>query len=230
MNIAVIPARFGSKRIKNKNIKNFFGYPIIYWTLKKAKQSKIFDKIFVATDNPKIANIAIKYGAEVPYIRPKKFSNDKVGIDEVMCHFILSIKNLNPKYVCCINATAPFISSKDLIAGLKKIKKNKLNYVFSATKYDYPIQRSFKFKKKKLTMVFPKYYKYNSQDLVKNYHDAGQFYWGSSDAWLKKKKIFSKYSSIINIQNHLVQDIDTIEDWKKAELKYKILNKNEKKK
>ncbi|MAZ07754.1 MAG: pseudaminic acid cytidylyltransferase [Rickettsiales bacterium] len=230
MNIAIIPARFGSKRIKNKNIKFFFGFPIIYWSLKKAKQSKLFKKIIVSTDNEKIANIAIKYGAEVPFIRPKKFSNDKVGIDEVMIHAIRSVKNLNPKYVCCINATAPFISTKDLIAGFKKIKKNKFDYVFSAVKYDYPIQRSFQLKKKKIKMIFPKFYKHNTQDLEENYHDAGQFYWGSSEAWLKKKRIFSKYSSTINIQNHLAQDIDTIEDWKKAQLKYKILYQNEKKK
>jgi len=228
MNIAIIPARSGSKRILNKNTKLFFGFPIIYWSLKAAKESKIFDKIIVSTDSKRIAEIAKKYGAEIPFLRPKKYSNDKIGIDEVIKHTIKELEIKKRNYVCCISATAPFIRSADLIMGFNKIKKKKMDYIFSATKYDYPIQRAFSLKKNKLKMIFPKFYKYNSQDLEETYHDAGQFYWGTVNAWVKKKMIFSKNSLIINIKSHLAQDIDTIDDWKKAELKYKLINQSEK--
>lgn len=224
MNIAIIPARSGSKRILNKNIKKFLGYPIIYWSIKQAQKTKIFDQIIVSTDSKKIKKLVESYGCSAPFIRPKKISNDKTGVDEVIKHAILSLKNIKPNFVCCINATAPLISYKDLIAGLKKIKNSRFDFVFSAGIYDYPIQRSFQFRFKKLSMTFPKYYNFNSQDLKVTYHDAGQFYWGTTDSWLRKKKIFSKNSSIIEVPNYKVQDIDTIEDWKYAELKYKILN------
>ncbi len=225
MNIAIIPARSGSKRIRNKNIKKFLGHPMIYWSIKRAKQSNIFDEIIVSTDSRRIKSIAENLGCNVPFLRPKKISDDKTGIDEVIFHTLNLLKKIKPKFVCCINATSPLILSKDLIAGLKRIKKKKLEYVFSAAKYDYPIQRSFQFKKKKLKMLYAKYYNYNTQDLNETFHDAAQFYWGTTDAWLNKKKIFTKNSSIIEIPNYRVQDIDTIEDWKYAELKYKILKK-----
>lgn len=225
MNIAIIPARSGSKRIRYKNVKKFLGHPIIYWSIKKAKESNIFDKIIVSTDSKRIKSIAENLGCSVPFLRPKKISGDRTGIDEVIFHSLNLLKKIKPKFVCCISATSPLILSKDLIAGLKKIKKNKLDFVFSAAKYDYPIQRSFQFKKKKLKMLYAKYYNSNTQDLNEIFHDAGQFYWGTTDAWFNKKKIFTKNSSIIEIPNYRVQDIDTMEDWKYAELKYKILKK-----
>ena len=156
MNIAIIPARSGSKRIKNKNIKKFLTHPMIYWPIKRAMESNIFDEIIVSTDCRRIKSIAENLGCNVPFLRPKKISGDRTGIDEVIFHSLNLLKKIKPKFVCCISATSPLISSKDLIAGFNRIKKNKLDFVFSAAKYDYPVQRSFQFKKKKIKNVISK--------------------------------------------------------------------------
>jgi pseudaminic acid cytidylyltransferase len=228
MNICVIPARGGSKRIQKKNIKNFCGKPIIFWSIEIAKASNCFDKVIVSTDDEKIATIARKYGAEVPFIRPKSISGDFTPTVPVISHAIKwLIQNYEkPLYVCCVYPTAPFIKLSDLKDGLKILKKTKLNYVFPVTDFAYPIQRSFKIdKNNKLKMFFPKYYHYRSQDLDSAFHDAGQFYWGKTKAWLNNKNIFSKNSFPMPIPRSRVLDIDTIEDWKIAEKMFKINNK-----
>lgn len=132
MKVAIIPARIGSKRIKEKNIKNFCGKPIIYWPIKELIKSKIFDKIIVSTDSNKIAKIAKRCGAEVPLLRPKKISDDYTGTSEVVRHEInlLKSKKIYPTYVCCIYPTAAFLLSKDLKKGLQDLKKKKLNIFF----------------------------------------------------------------------------------------------------
>ena len=225
MNICVIPARGGSKRIFKKNIKIFCGKPIICWSIEIAKASKCFDKIIVSTDDKKIATLAKKYGAEVPFVRPKSLSDDYTPTIPVVSHAISwLVKNHNqPLYVCCIYPTAPFIKLGDLRNGLKILKKTKLNYVFPVTNFAYPILRSFKIdKNNKIKMFFPKYYQFRSQDVHEAFHDAGQFYWGKTDAWLKNKKLFSKNSFPMPIQRSRVLDIDTIEDWKIAEKMFKM--------
>ena len=225
MNICVIPARVGSKRIFKKNIKNFCGKPIIRWSIEKAKASKCFDKIIVSTDDKKIATIAKKYGAEVPFTRPKSLSDDYTPTTPVVSHAInWIVRNYKkPLYVCCIYPAAPFIKLCDLRNGLKILKKTKLNYVFPVTNFAYQIQRSFKIDtNNKLKMFFPKYYKYRSQDLDKAFHDAGQFYWGKTEAWLNNEKIYSKNSFPMQVPRSRVLDIDTVEDWKIAEKMYKI--------
>ena len=220
MIIAVIPARSGSKRIPHKNIKKFQGHPIIAWPIKTAIKSKIFDKIIVSTDSNKIASIARKYKAEVPFLRPKKISSDHASTVSVIRHAILWLKSkkLNPKFICCIYPTAAFIDCKDLVSGLKKIKSRKYDYIFSAGKYNSSVMRSFeKLKKNKgLKMLFPKFYNKRTQDINSVYHDAGQFYWGSSESWLKNKKIFSYKSDIIEIPRNRLHDIDTLEDFEYA--------------
>ena len=225
MNICVIPARVGSKRIFKKNIKNFCGKPIIRWSIEKAKASKCFDKIIVSTDDKKIATIAKKYGAEVPFTRPKSLSDDYTPTTPVVSHAInWIVRNYKkPLYVCCIYPAAPFIKLCDLRNGLKILKKTKLNYVFPVTNFAYQIQRSFKIDtNNKLKMFFPKYYKYRSQDLDKAFHDAGQFYWGKTEAWLNNEKIYSKNSFPMQVPRSRVLDIDTVEDWKIAEKMFKI--------
>jgi len=227
MNICVIPARGGSKRIRKKNIKYFCGKPIIAWSIKLAIASKCFDKIIVSTDNKEIANIAKSYGADVPFIRPKKISDDYTGTVPVISHAIRwQITNhQKPHYVCCIYATAPFIKISDLKKSLKTLKNSKSDYVFSATNFAYPIQRSFRIKKnKRLEMIYPEYLSYRSQDLDEVFHDAGQFYWGLTDVWLKNKPIISKNSSSILIPRNRAIDIDTIEDWKIAEKMFETIN------
>lgn len=220
MNLCVIPARGGSKRVIKKNIKNFCGKPIILWSIEQAKLSKCFDKIIVSTDDTEIANLAKKNGADVPFRRPKLLSNDHAGTSSVISHAIKwQIKyDKKPTYVCSIYATAPFLKSSDLKNGLKILKNTKSSYTFPVTSYAYPIQRSFQIKtNKKLAMFFPQYYKYRSQDLKEAYHDAGQFYWAATDTWLENKPIISKNSSPLLIPRYRAMDIDTIEDWFIAE-------------
>ncbi len=219
MKIAIIPARSGSKRIPLKNVKTFKGKPIIYWTLKTIINSKLFDKIIVSTDSKKIAKIATKLKAEAPFIRPKSISSDFASTPEVIKHSInwLKLKKILPKYVCCIYPTAAFMSLEDLSNGYKKIKTNKWNFVFSAGKFHSSIFRSFRKNRNGLKMIFPRYYKKRTQDIKETYFDAGQFYWGKTDAWKNSKPIFSKYSSLIEIPRWRIHDIDTMEDWKTAE-------------
>lgn len=227
MNLCVIPARGGSKRIPKKNLKQFCGKPIIVWSIELAIASNCFDKIIVSTDDPEIANLAKNCGADVPFVRPKKLSDDYTGTVSVIAHALQwQIDHyLKPSFVCCIYATAPFIQLGDLKYALRILKSSSSDYVFPVTNYSYPIQRSFKIKKdKRLKMFFPKDYSSRSQDLEDAFHDAGQFYWGLADSWLKKKPIISKNSSSILIPRHRALDIDTFEDWLIAEKMFEVIN------
>ena len=228
MKVAIIPARGGSKRIPKKNIKNFCGKPIIGLTIDTIKKSKIFDKIIVSTDDNKIALIAKKYKAEVPFKRPSKLSGDKASTHAVIIHAISWLKKngYKPAEVCCVYPTNPLLLKQDLKNSLKILKTKKWQYVFSATTFEYSIFRSIKKdKKNKLKMIFPKISNNRSQDIKDAYHDAGQFYWGYSNTWLTKKNIFHKNSKMILIPRWRVQDIDNKYDWKKAEIIYKILKR-----
>ncbi len=219
MNIAVIPARSGSKRIKNKNIKSFCKKPIIYWSIRAARKSKIFKKIYVSTDSKKIANVAKRFGAEVPFLRSRKLSNDKAGTSAVIRDFINRINNkIKFKNICCIYPAAPFVKSSDIKKGYTILKNKKYNYVFSATKYSSNFHRAFIIKKKnQMKMLVKKNYKKRTQDLPHVYLDAAQFYWAKKKTWLKKKKVFNKNSTVIEIPKERSCDIDTLEDWKHAE-------------
>ena len=229
MIVCIIPARGGSKRIKKKNIKLFNQKPIISYSIKKALKSNCFDKIICSTDNKAIASIAKKYGAETPFLRPLNLSDDKTTITPVVAHAINYLQKQGHKInlVCCIFPTAPLMKVKDIQKSFKIIKNNNIDYCFSVTKYSFPIQRSIKIKKdKKCEMFYPEMVHKRSQDLEEAYHDAGQFYWGKVDAWLNRKLIFSNKSCPYVIPNLRAQDIDTHEDWKNLELKYKVLKKN----
>ena len=229
MKIAIIPARKGSKRIKNKNIKLFFGKPIIYWSIKAAKDSKLFDKIIVSTDCKIIANIANKFGAETPFVRPKNLSGDVVNVDKVIKHALLWYKKKDIIFdkACCIYPTAPFLSKEIIRNGLELIQDNKKFFSFTVTSFPHPIERSFKIKKD--GSIIPKFKnneKKRSQLFEVLYHDIGQIYWGMSEAFLKEKNIFAKNSSAIYIPRYLAHDINTIEEWKTAELIFKALKLN----
>ena len=226
MNIAVIPARGGSKRIRKKNIKNFCGQPLISWPIKVALKSKLFDRVILSSEDEEIISVAKQYGAEVPFVRPKELSDDYSTTDDVMVHAATWIKNnqISVNSICCIYATAPLLSINDLEIGLKKFNEGHFNYVFAATDYSAPIFRSFEYSKDEgLRMFFPENYNKRSQDLPVAYHDAGQFYWGSLDAWIKKKETFNNYSYPIILPRWRVQDIDTISDWERAEFIMKTL-------
>ena len=224
MILAVIPARAGSKRVINKNIKKFFGKPIIGYPIEQAIKSKIFDKIIVTTDSKKIANVSKRFGADIPFIRPKYLSGDKIMPIHVIEHSIKWCEANIAKvdFVCVIYPTTPMINYKDLQKSFKKIKKGIFNYVFSAKKFIYPVQRSFYNRNGSTKMLFKKNYNKRSQDLEKVYHDAGQFYWGKKKAWLAKKNIFRRKSSIHLINYLDSHDVDTNEDWSILKKLYKL--------
>ena len=218
MKIAIIPARSGSKRVKNKNIKIFNGKPMIAWPILAAKKSNLFEHIIVSTDSKKISKISKRYGAIVPFLRNKKLSSDGIGINEVI-NDVIKKSDLEKKikFICCIMATSPFLKSKNLISADKMIRRKKNNFVFSAVKISNKILRSFTIDKRgKLKMIDNKYYNINSQNLKETYLDAGQFYFGKKSSWIKKKMIYSENSSIIEIAENGYADIDTPADWKRA--------------
>lgn len=227
MKIAVIPARGGSKRIPRKNIKYFCGKPMIVWSIEAAKASAIFDRIIVSTDDSEIAELAKNYGAEVPFIRPAELSDDYVGTGDVVKHAVeWLIKNsYNPKYVCTIYATAPFIKPTDLTAGFELLEENDCQSVFTVTSFPFPIQRAIKVTDNgRVEMFQPEMFMARSQDLEPAYHDAGQFYWSTIDAVLDKAAMFSRVSMPLVLPRHQVQDIDTLEDWQRAELMFNAWN------
>ena len=221
MKIAVIPARGGSKRIPRKNIKLFCGKPMIAWSIEAAKASELFDRIIVSTDDAEIAEVAKHWGAEVPFMRPEELSNDYTGTTPVIAHATQWLLDQGEPVsaVCCIYATAPFIQVNDLKQGLELLNSGNWNYAFSATDFAAPIFRSFKQTDTGgVEMFFPEHFTTRSQDLPNALHDAGQFYWGKATAWLKGNRIFDQYTKPIIIPRWRVQDIDTLEDWQRAEI------------
>lgn len=223
MNIAIIPARGGSKRIPGKNIKMFAGKPLIAYSIEAAKESGLFDKIIISTDSEEVAEVAKSYGADVPFIRPQDLSNDFVGTRPVTNHGIkYCIEHFyKPEFCCCIYATAPFLQAKYLQQGLDLLKQDsEKSFAFSVTSFPFPVQRALKIDQAGISAMFPEDIGKRSQDLQEAYHDAGQFYWGRSDDYLSNKKIFSQHSLAVVLPRHLVQDIDTPEDWLQAELMY----------
>ncbi len=226
MNIAIIPARQGSKRIKGKNIKNFLGKPIISYAIKKAISSKLFDYVIVSTDSSKIQKISENYGAKVFFKRPKKISNDKAKTQDVIIHSLdwFKKKNILFEYVCCIYPTSAMVKSIDLKESFKLVKNMKWSFVMSAQKYTTQIERSFKLLNKRIVLNDKKKFIKNSQTFQDFYHDAGQFYWGTSKSWYSKNTISSNKSTIYELKKYQAVDINTLEDWKFAEKLYKLSN------
>jgi N-acylneuraminate cytidylyltransferase len=226
MNIAIIPARGGSKRIPRKNIKLFHGKPMIAYSIEAAKKSGCFDKIIVSTDDQEIAEVAKQYGAEVPFIRPANISDDFATTLDVMQHAInwCHKQNWSVNNVCCIYATAPFILSEYILQGLTLLAADNVQYVFSATTFAFPIQRAIALSDNgEVSMFSPEHEKTRSQDLPEAYHDAGQFYWGKESAFKNAISIFSEHSRVILLPRSHVQDIDTPEDWDLALTLYSAL-------
>jgi len=221
--IAVIPARGGSKRIPRKNIKDFCGKPMIAWPIEAAMASGLFDQVIVSTDDAEIAAVAKRCGAEVPFLRPAELADDHAGTTEVIAHatrWALD-QGRELRAVCCIYATAPFIRVEDLKRGLEALESGAWAYAFAATEYAAPIFRSFKqLPGGGLEMFFPENYLTRSQDLPVALHDAGQFYWGRPSAWLEGKRAFDRWSMPVVIPRWRVQDIDTEEDWTRAEMMF----------
>ena len=223
MKIAVIPARGGSKRIPHKNVKEFCGKPMISWSITAAQEAGLFDLIMVSTDDEEIAHVARSYGASVPFKRPAELSNDHIGTGPVVKHAVeWAIKNLGEiDYVCTIYATAPFIKASDLVAGLSLLKTYGSQMAFAVTSFPFPIQRAIRItKENRVAMFQPENFLTRSQDLEPAYHDAGQFYWAKAEAVLNEVPGFSEAAAPLILPRHQVQDIDTNEDWIRAELMF----------
>jgi pseudaminic acid cytidylyltransferase len=224
MRMAVIPARGGSKRIPRKNIKFFCGKPMIAWSIEAALQSGCFDEVVVSTDDAEIAEVALQYGARAPFVRPAALSNDHTGTTPVISHAIdwFLAQGQTSAQVCCLYATAPFVSVEDLQRGLTVLTETSCDYAFSVASYAFPIQRAIRITNTGHVEMFnPEHFNTRSQDLEEAYHDAGQFYWGRAEAWLEERMIFGPASVPVLLPRHRVQDIDTPEDWERAEWMFK---------
>ena len=225
MNLCVIPARGGSKRIPGKNIKSFAGKPIIAYSIEAALESGCFDHVIVSTDDARIAEVAETCGAEVPYIRPQELANDHAATLPVIKHAIdwFESKGKPANYVCCLYATAPFVDAALIQSAYRQLTRTNAHYCFTVTSFPFPIQRAIRLTTDKhLEMFYPQYQLTRSQDLEEAYHDAGQLYWGKAEAFRSLTPLFSDLSSPFIVPRHLVQDIDTLEDWKRAELMYQV--------
>jgi pseudaminic acid cytidylyltransferase len=228
--LCIIPARGGSKRIKKKNIRAFSGKPIIAYAIENALGAELFDRVIVSTDDPEIAATARRYGAEVPFLRPAEISDDFTGTTEVIKHALGQLlsddKPIN--FVCCLYATTPLLQVRYLKQGLAMLEAQPAaGYCFSVSQFSYPVQRALLLDSDGYVKpMFPEQYRGRSQDKVTGYHDAGQFYWGTKDSFLRQRP-FVPDSLAVQIPELYVQDIDTVEDWRVAELKYQLLQQLE---
>ena len=226
MKLAIIPARGGSKRIPRKNIKLFCEKPMIAWSIEAALQSGCFDQVIVSTDDEEIADVARRYGATVPFMRPTELSDDHTGTIPVIRHAIewVNAQGQSVEQACCLYATAPFVSPEDIRRGFDTLLDTGSDYAFSVTSYAFPIQRAIRLNAEgRVEMFNPEHFNTRSQDLEEAFHDAGQFYWGKADAWLQGRMIFSPASVPVALPRHRVQDIDTPEDWVRAEWLFKAM-------
>lgn len=224
-NICIIPARGGSKRIPHKNIRPFMGKPIIAYSIEAALKSNLFDEVMVSTDNKYFAEIAKKYGANVPFLRSEKTAGDYAGTEDVIFEVIDRYKNMGKEFdnFCCIYSTAPFVTVENLKKCYELISDT-IDSSFSVVEYSYPIQRSLLIEKERIKMAFPEYFDARSQDLEKRYHDAGQFYFSKVDSFYKYKTLWGPNTAPLVLSELEVQDLDTETDWKLAEIKYKLLH------
>lgn len=227
MNIAVIPARGGSKRIPRKNIRLFYGQPLLAYSINAAMESNLFRHVIVSTDDHEIALLAREYGALTPFQRPPELATDSAGTMPVMRHAVQEMLKIEPliERACCIYPTAPFLSATDLRSAYSRLVSQPLDYVFSASTFDYPIQRALRLTRSGVEMVDPDQRHARSQDLEEYFHDAGQFYWGTCNAWLNQIDVFSDKSQLLQLPRYRCLDIDTEEDWIMAELMYSALQK-----
>jgi N-acylneuraminate cytidylyltransferase len=225
MNIAIIPARGGSKRIPRKNIKLFHGLPVIAYAIKTAKECGIFTEVFVSTDDNEIAEIAHTFGAIVPWMRPKELSDDFATTVNVMQDAVKKLDaNLhNLENACCIYPTTPLLRPRFLLEGLTMLKSGNWDYVITASAVSAPPERFFSLgENNEIKMRFPEHEITRTQDFLPTYHDAGQFYWGKKSAWESGLPLFTSASTILEIPRETVVDLDTPEDWHYAESLFKV--------
>ena len=223
MNIAIIPARGGSKRIPRKNVKLFHGLPVIAYAIEVAKQSEIFDEVFVSTDDSEIAEIARDYGAKVPWLRPKQLANDFATTLEVIQDAAnkLDVNSDEFNSICCIYPATPLLKPEFLKQGLKVLMDGDWDYVISASPVSDPPERLLSLgKSNEILMHFPEYEMTRTQDVPPTFYDAGQFYWGKKISWESARPIFTSKSTILELPKEIAIDVDTLADWHYAEYVY----------
>ena len=223
MKIGIILAKSISERVPNKNFRRFNGKPMIDWTIDAAKKSKVFDKIIIATDSDEIIKKFKKYNLEF-IKRPKELNKEKYGVDEVM-KYCLSYLSEKVEYACCLYACSPLISYQDIKNGFSKIKEKKYKYIFAASNFSHPVERSFKVDNGEIKMISKKFFNTSSKFFTETYHDTGYFYWAKADTWKNEFLSYSSKSSFIKIPNWRAQDLDTLDDLKKVDLILKSLKK-----
>ena len=224
-NVAIIPARGGSKRIPRKNIRDFLGKPIIAYSIETALESGLFEEVMVSTDDEEIAEIAKKCGAIVPFMRSEENADDYASTVDVLVEVLQTFQQQGKDFEngCCIYPTAPLLKPSSLKSGYEKLINESVSTVFPVVEFPYPIQRSLKLiGNDKVEMNWPEHIGSRSQDLPKAYHDTGQFYWFNVEELIKEKKLFGENCAAIVLASNSVQDIDTEEDWKLAEMKAKL--------
>lgn len=227
--IAIITARGGSKRIPKKNIREFCGKPIICYSIEAALESKLFDEVMVSTDSEEIAEIARKAGATVPFLRCEETSNDFATTADVLIEVISEYKKRGVEfaYGCCIYPTAPFVTSFKLQSAMEKLKLEDVDSVMPVVQYSFPPQRGVEIVEGKIKVKCPEFYNMRSQDLSPIYHDVGQFYCFKVEHFMDTKSLIGANSMPIVVSDLEVQDIDNEEDWKIAEIKYKLMQRND---
>ncbi len=227
-NVAIIPARGGSKRIYRKNIKDFFGKPIISYSINAAIRSGLFDEIMVSTEDEEIAKIAEFHGAKVPFFRSIENASDFATTSDVLIEVINEYKKQKIFFTnaCCIYPTAPFVTEELLSKAYSQLLNENLNSVVPIVQFSCPIQRAFRLNKNKIEMIEKKYINSRTQDLIPTYHDAGQFYFFNIENFILTKSLWTKNTGYVEIKETEIQDIDNEIDWSLAELKYELLKKN----
>lgn len=220
MNVLLIPARGGSKRIPRKNVRPFAGKPMIAWSIEAALACGVADRVIVSTDDENIADVARAHGAEVPFMRPAALADDHATTMDVIVHALeaLAADGVSPDYLCCLYATAPFVQAAEIRAALAQLAGSRFDYCFSATHFDYPVQRALRRTADGgIDMLYPQYRDTRSQDLEETLHDAGQFYWGRAAAFRARRPILSPAATPFLLPRWRVCDIDTPDDWARAE-------------
>lgn len=227
MNICIIPARGGSKRIPRKNVRQFVDRPLIAYSIEAAQKSGLFQRVIVSTEDKDIADVACQYGADVPFIRPSELAGDYSSTFDVMAHATQWVREHHRgcRFICCLYATAPFVHERYLRLGLERLRSDpNANYAYSITEYGFPAQRSVRFSADGYVVPWlPENMAKRSQDLESLYHDAGQFYWGRITAFAEQTNFFGEASVGVVLPRYRVVDIDTEEDWTMAEVQFQVL-------
>lgn len=226
-NLAIIPARGGSKRIPRKNVKTFLGKPMLAYSIETALATGLFDEVMVSTDDEEIAAVARQYGAKVPFMRTPATANDYATLADVMKEVLTEYKNRGQEFdnSCLILATCPMLQSQDISSAYNRLTSSDFTMVYPVVLFSYPIWRCLDLAEDgSMKRHWPEFENSRSQDLPKEYHDTGTFYWYKNTEWLAGNiKIGG-----IEVDETTIQDIDTETDWKLAEMKYKLLFGNDK--